>query len=206
MRWRRRDCAWIAAAAVDRSMSYSAALLVLVLVGGFFGGGGGGIGLLAPLSRWLGPGGPCPGPRRESGLARDGGFSALERGCETSRLERLRGIFFLGPAVADGIGGGGAGRGGGGPGWSGIEGNFSNVNPSNGTGGTGGGGCAPLSLGADRATRRCTRLRTFRSVSMGFLERDLWPIDSESESDSHTDCSGYAASERLVMGRRGRAG
>lgn len=84
-----------------------------------------------------------------------------------------------------------------------MEGNFSNVNPSNGTGGTGG-GCAPLSLGADRATRRCTRLRTFRRVSIGFLWRDLWPMDSESESDSHTDCSGYAASERLVMGRRGR--
>lgn len=94
-------------------MSYSAA--VLLVVGGFFGGGGGGVGLLALLSWWLGPG-TGPGPRRESGLARDWGLSALERGCAMSRLERLRGILFFGPAVAIGIGEGGAGRGGGGPG------------------------------------------------------------------------------------------
>jgi hypothetical protein len=46
-------------------------------------------------------------------------------------------------------------------------------------------------LASDLAMRRsCTRLRTFRSVSIGprrDCDRPL--IDSESESDSHTDCS-----------------
>ena len=78
MRWRRRDCAWIAAAAVDRSMSYSVALLMV----GFFGGGGG-AGLLLLLSWWL-----WPWPRRESGLPWGWGFSTLGRD-GMSRLGRL---------------------------------------------------------------------------------------------------------------------
>lgn len=56
-----------------------------------------------------------------------------------------------------------------------------------------------MSRGADLAVRRCTRLRTLRRVSMGFLDRDLGPTDSESESDSQTDCSQCASD--AVIGR-----
>lgn len=47
------------------------------------------------------------------------------------------------------------------------------------------------SLPSDLAIRRsCTRLRTFRSVSIGPRRNcDVRVMDSESESDSHTDCS-----------------
>lgn len=131
---------------------------------------------------------------RESGRTRDAVDGATRRrvwafGRKMSLLERVWRAGFL--AIADDPGGRGGGCW---TGWSGIDGNFSSGAPSVGGEGTGG-GCdgAPLSRGADLATRRCTRLRTLRRVSIGFLDRDLGPMDSESESDSQTDCSQYAS-------------
>lgn len=67
---------------------------------------------------------------------------------------------------------------------SGMHGNCSKAWPSS---------IVWCSLGWDFAARSLARLRTLRSVSMGRRDMDLRPADSESESDSQTDCSQKAS-------------